>query len=112
MTDSQRSQISEYAHAGTKPIAHVSDDNEPTSCAIDLLNGDLAVANYADNVSVFPHASGNPVVYTAPDFYNMQFCSYDASGNLYLDGNRGTHQGFEPAAMLWLSYGSTRLQRF
>jgi len=112
VTGSRKSQISEFAHAGTKPIARVSDDNEPIGCAVDPLSGDLAVANYADNVSVYQHASGNPAIYTAPDFYNMQFCSYDGSGNLYIDGYRGTHQGFEPTAMLWLSYGSTRLQRF
>ncbi len=112
VTDLQNSQISEYAHAGTKPIAHLSDDNDPIGCAVDPLSGDLAVANDKDNVWVYPHASGNPVVYTAPDFYDMQFCSYDGSGNLYIDGDRGTHQGFEPSAMLWLSYGGTKLQRF
>lgn len=112
VTDSRSSQISEYPHAGTKPIAILSDQNEPVGCAVDPNSGNLAIANYDDNVFIYPQASGTPTEYIDRDFYTMQFCIYDASGNLYINGYRGTHQGFEPAGMLWLSSGGTRLQRF
>ncbi len=111
VTDLQKLQITEYAHAGTKPIAQLSDGNDPVGCAVDPLSGDLAAANYEDNVSVYPHAGGNPVIYTAPDFYFMEFCSYDGSGNLFIDGYRG-HRGFGRPSILKLSYGSAQLQRF
>jgi hypothetical protein len=111
VTDSQTSEISEFAHGGTKPIAILSDAQEPTGCAVDPRSGDLAVANYADNVFVYPHGRGNPGVYTAPDLYFMQFCSYDGSGNLFVDGYRD-RRGLAPVGILKLSYGDTRLQRF
>ncbi len=112
VTDFQKSQVSEYAHGGTEPIAVLSDENDPIGCAVDPKSGDLAVANYADNVSIYAPGSGNPIIYTAPDFYFMEFCSYDGSGNLFIDGYRGTHEGHERSTILELSYGGTRLQRF
>ena len=69
VTDSRNSLISEYAHAGTKPIVRLSDGNEPVGCAVDPRSGDLAVANYPDNIWVYPKGTSNPIIYTAPDFY-------------------------------------------
>jgi DNA-binding beta-propeller fold protein YncE len=113
VTDSRESQISEYAHGGTKQIAVLGDEDEPVGCAVDPRSGDLAVANYTDNVYVYSHASGNPAIYTAPDFYNMQFCSYDESGNLFVDGWRARGEnGFVVPGILKLSYGETQLRRF
>jgi hypothetical protein len=112
VADSRESQISEYAHAGTKPIARLSDENEPVACAVDPRSGNLAVANYTDKVSVYPPGSDNPTIYTAPDFDSMEFCTYDGSGNLFVDGYEGTHAGLAHPAILKLLYGETRLQRF
>lgn len=111
VTDYQRSEITEYGHAGTTPIARLSDGNGPVGCAVDPRSGDLAVANYADNFSVYPHGSGNPVVYSTPDFFNTQFCSYDDSGNLFVDGyrNRG---GLALPGIVKLPYNGMRPDRF
>ena len=111
VTDYQRSEISEYTHAGTRPIAHLRDEYDPIGCAVDPVSGDLAVANYTDNFSVYPHGSGNPTVYTAPDFLFMQFCSYDGSRNLFVDGYRN-HRGLALPGILELSYGSSQAHRF
>jgi hypothetical protein len=112
VTDDRSLQISEYAHAGTEPIAVLSDQDNPVGCAVDPSSGNLAAVNYHDNAFVYPHASGAPTIYTDTGFYDMQFCAYDANGNLYIDGDRHTDQGLAPPGMLWLSVSGTRLQRF
>jgi hypothetical protein len=53
VTDSRKSQVSEYEYSGTKPIARLSDDDEPVGCAVDPRSGDIAVANYDDNVYIY-----------------------------------------------------------
>ncbi len=111
VTDSRKSQVSEYQYSGTKPIARLSDDDEPVGCAVDPRSGDLAVANYDDNVYIYRHGKGNPAIYTAPDFYDMQFCSYDGSGDLFVDGDRA-FRSFVVPGILKLSYGGTELQRY
>jgi hypothetical protein len=111
VTDSQKSTITEYAHAGTKPIASLSDENQPVGCAVDPRSGGLAVANYADNVFVYPRDRSTPVVYTAPDFYFMEYCGYDANGNLFVTGWRARRKLVVPS-VLKLSYGSPGLLRF
>jgi hypothetical protein len=41
---------------------------------------------YAGNVAVFENARGTPRIYKDQDI-RPQFCGYDASGNLYVDGS-------------------------
>lgn len=111
VTDYAASDISEYAHAGTKPIAILSDAHLPVGCAVDPQTGDLAVANYSNTVYVYPKGSANPKVYSAPGFDDMRFCIYDGSGDLFVDGTR-QHRGFSKVGILKLAYGATRLQRY
>lgn len=40
------SMLNEYAHAGTTPIATLSDPGIPVGCSVDPLTGNLAVTNY------------------------------------------------------------------
>jgi DNA-binding beta-propeller fold protein YncE len=93
--------ILEYAHGGHKPIGTLLDFGAfPDGCAVDPVTGNLAVTNFATNpsqsagnVAIYPNAQGNPTFYTAKNFNEYLFCSYDASGNLLVDGvNAGTTQ--------------------
>jgi hypothetical protein len=88
--------VVEYAHGGTEPIATLGDFGyAPFGCAVDPVTGNLAVANLAafngkpGNVAVYSGAKGKPTRYTAPGFARYQWCAYDASGNLFVDGDNG-----------------------
>lgn len=93
--------ILKYAHGGKKPIEvlHVY-GYYPQGCSVDATTGDLAVANYASNpqlgpgsVTIFRKGRGMGKSYQASSFNEYFFCSYDAKGNLYVDGtNAGTTQ--------------------
>jgi hypothetical protein len=86
------SQIVEYAHGGTTPIATLSDPGEfPEGCAVDPVTGNLAVANFystsgSGSVAIYVGATGTPTLYTDPDLAQYRFCGYDNKGNLFVDG--------------------------
>jgi hypothetical protein len=92
IADTYALEIVEYAHGGTKPIAKLSDANYPVSCSIDPTTNDLAATNLQKpaepqgSVSVYKNSSGTPTVIYSDIEYYPYFCSYDDSGNLYLDG--------------------------
>lgn len=88
------SQISEFAHGGSSPIAEVEAPHgeQGVSCAVDPSTGNLAVTlyNYSSSsgeVAVFTNASGTPQMFTDSDLRYYEYCTYDASGNLYVDGS-------------------------
>ena len=93
--------VLKYAHGGRKPIEvlHVY-GYYPQGCSVDATTGDLAVANYASNpqlgpgsVTIFRKGRGMGKSYQASNFNEYFFCSFDAKGNLYVDGtNAGTTQ--------------------
>lgn len=87
------SDVLEFAHGGTTPIATLPDASySPSSCAIDPVSGDLAVANAAQssskpgNLAIYRRASESPTFFTAPNVYDFRFCAYDPEGNLVTDG--------------------------
>lgn len=90
----ETSNVYEYAHGGTKPIAILNDPGIGNGCAVDPNTGNLAVTNWFGrlgsydhgNVAVFQNASGSPSVYYDPDIYWYWWCTYDENGNLYVDG--------------------------
>jgi len=91
-----QSQIVEYSHGGTKPIATLSDNysNHPSGCAVDPTTENLAVTNLeAGNkgdgtVIIYKKARGRPTGYTDPHNINyFYYCGYDEKGNLYVDGS-------------------------
>jgi hypothetical protein len=100
------SYVYEYAHAGTQPIATLSDPGFGNDCAIDSTTGNLAVTNALGSlgsfdhgsVAIFKNASGTATPYYDPDIYWYLWCVYDTKGNLYVDGyNEG---GAYPLAVL------------
>jgi len=88
------SNIVEYAHGGTTPIATLKDPGFfPIGCSINPLTGDLAVTNFSasspgqGNVVIYRHAMGRPRGnYTDATMNQMLLCGYDAQGNLYISG--------------------------
>ena len=88
------SNILEYAHGGTAPIAVLKDPGYfPVGCSIDPTSGNLAVTNLSTSSStkgdvvIYKSAKGRARGhYTDPAFNEMVLCGYDDAGNLFLDG--------------------------
>ena len=89
-------EVVEFAHGATTPFAAINGaGNNPRGCSVDPASGDLAVATYGGgssnrnpgNVVVFPAAPKYPpVTYKVARDAHFFFCTYDANGNLYVDG--------------------------
>ncbi len=105
-----KNQIVEYAHGGTTPIATLDDPKEePRGCAVDPTTGNLAVVNGGrGSVSIYSKASGTPQAYE-PDLVYPFACTYDDSGDLFVDGY---HLRFgDKFALSELPSGSAAFQR-
>lgn len=101
------SQLIEYAHGGTTPIATLNDAGQyPLSCAVNKKNGALAAGNIestsggAGSITVYPHASGDGTNYPDANVY-VHAVGYD-HGTLFVDGGSGSGyfslQSFEQGA--------------
>jgi hypothetical protein len=88
--DGGTSQIFEYAHGGTSPIATLHDTGHtPRACSADGVTGDLAVVDSGagtGDVAIYRNASGNPTRHINTHFTTYEFCGYDDAGNLFVDG--------------------------
>ncbi len=106
------SNILEFAHGGTTPIATFSDPGQfPVACAISSLTGDVAVSNAFDStfstssVSVFNPAVGKLKTFANPLFFESYFLSYDNQNDLYVDGI--VNGGYFTFGLAELKRGST-----
>jgi len=104
--------ITKYAHGGRKPLAvlHVF-GYFPEGCSVDPTSGDLAVADYAGNpslgsgaITIFRNGKGEGKSYQDPSINQYYFCTYDAQGNLYVDG---TNAGTTQTQLAEMPHGST-----
>jgi hypothetical protein len=89
------SDVYEYRHGQTKPIAELYDPWPADACSIDPVTGNLAVANWASGSSspviIYGLKGGGHIL---QEYYDSQipwfrWCAYDANGNLYVDGQNG-----------------------
>lgn len=91
------SQMIEYAHGGTKPIATLNNVGYAVNgCAVDPTTGNLAVTIMEKNgqssggsggyVVIYKKARGTPKIYSDGSPHYPFFCGYDDRGNLYVDG--------------------------
>jgi hypothetical protein len=67
------------------------DARKPMGCAVDPVNGDLAVSNYGDaSIGIYrPQGKGFaklPKLYADAAMSHFEFCGYDPKGNLFVDG--------------------------
>jgi hypothetical protein len=92
ITDQSASEIREYAHGGTKPIATLKDSDEyPDSCSVDPKTGDLAVTNGfsssgGGSIGIYAGAKGSPTKHTDSAMTEYSFVTYDDNGDLFVDG--------------------------
>jgi hypothetical protein len=93
IVESASLRIVKYAHGAKRPAKALTDPNADNiyGCAVDPLSGDLAVADLGPptgggGVWVYTHAKGKPTEYRTVNLSAAYFCSYDASGNLFVDG--------------------------
>lgn len=91
--DDFSSYVYEYAHGGTTPIAELVTDGTPESCAFDASTGNLAVtdqqATLLGNLAIYAHAQGSPTLYYPSNMFYVFDCTYDDSGDVYVDGSEG-----------------------
>jgi hypothetical protein len=95
------SNLLEYAHGGTAPMATLDDSGQyPVDCAVDKNNGTLAAANIIartgrhrrGSLSIYPHATGSPTIVTSAHVYLMYALGYDYHDNLFVDGRNPNKQ--------------------
>jgi hypothetical protein len=77
----------EYAHGGKKPIAKFPTTKAGTTgCAVNPVNGDLAITGLTSYVEIFKGAKGKPIVLRDKGMGFGQFCTYDEKGDLFFVG--------------------------
>ena len=78
----------EFAHGGDSPVKTFTvSGGVIDACSVDPTTGNVAVAVgqlHDYDVAVFPSGSGSPTTYVID--FDIQFCGYDNSGNLFVDG--------------------------
>jgi hypothetical protein len=88
------SAVLEYVHGGTSPIATFQlPGTDAHACSVDPATENLAVvfeSKYYD-VAVFASAQGQPSTYSSG--IESNFCGYDSSGNLFVDGYNDAKPG-------------------
>jgi hypothetical protein len=82
--------VYEYGHGGTSPIQTLSAPGLfMNACAVDPSTGNLAVVGEDDygtpTIAIWSGGQGSPTSYSPP-FWGRSL-AYDASGNLFMDGN-------------------------
>lgn len=88
---SQNAGLDEYQRGSTTKIATLEAPEGYTQlsgCSIDPLSGDVAAVAYESKggLLIYPHGTGAPLVYSDPTIHAYYYCSYDASGNLFVLG--------------------------
>jgi hypothetical protein len=99
--------VDEFAHGGTKAIAHLRAPNGSNlaGCAVDPISGDLAVVGY-NTILVWSGArDGKPTRYSV--YFAPLFAAYDNAGNLFVTGWEGGSDWF--FVMAELAKGSQKV---
>jgi hypothetical protein len=105
--DHKTSQIFEYAHGGTSPIAILQDTgHSPRACGSDPVTGDLAVVD-SDDIAIYQNASGTPARHTDSRFAEYNFCGYDDEGDLFVDGTTPAEHAWERFILAEIPKGQT-----
>ena len=76
----------EYAHGGTKEIGHKSFRWDVAGCSVDPASNDLATVGEQGRVYVFSDERRKTHVYHTNTNYTLRYCTYDADGDLFVDG--------------------------
>jgi hypothetical protein len=76
-----------YAHGSTSGTATLSAPLGAQGCSYDPTTGNLAVVAAGGDLAIYANAGGTPTIYTDKAMTNFQYCAYDASGKLFIDGS-------------------------
>ncbi len=88
----KRSQVLEYSRTGNLLNTYTDTYGYPVGCAVNPLNGDLAVTNIRGfhlapgQVLVYGSPAASPSVLTNPKQHSYYFAGYDIHGDLWVDG--------------------------
>ncbi len=91
VADTQATQVEEYSRSGTLLNAYADSYGYPVGCAVNPVNGNLAIANFVGfaghgQVLIFSSPSATPAIITNPKQYFYSFLGYDIHGDLWVDG--------------------------
>ncbi len=98
ITDDYLEETFEFVHGSSTVTQTLTDPGYvPNGCAVNPVNGDLAVANKIGptrhssklgrgSVAIYRNASGTPINLVPHDVYSEYFCGYDANGDLFVNG--------------------------
>ena len=91
IADTGGDDVVEFPHGGSQPLVSLDVAGAPAGCSVDPVNGNLAVSGGVSGltVSIFRHTQhgwGSPTRYLDAAMSAAGFCSYDGSGNLFVDG--------------------------
>ncbi|HEX3370623.1 MAG TPA: hypothetical protein VHS56_13675, partial [Candidatus Cybelea sp.] len=90
IVDAEARYITAISRAGEEHGILTDDDGTPLSCAVNPINGDVAVTNNVTsgngNIVIFPGGSGSGAPISVPRMHTYFFDGYDRSGNLWVDG--------------------------
>jgi hypothetical protein len=79
--------VYEYAHGGTKRLATYLDKKAGSvGCAINAVNGDLAVTGVSSYVDIFEGSNQKPSSFLDKEMWYGSFAAYDDKGNLFFLG--------------------------
>ena len=112
VADQFHSALVEFAHGGSAPIRTIHEGHDyVAACAVDPKSGDVAlIATGSDDpgkIVVFKPGHGPSNTYSDDKhLYWPGYASYDASGNLFVDG---THFGVRQLALDELAKGADKL---
>ena len=85
-----------FAHGGSTPLRKLTAYGAPYGCSVDPITGNLALTNLSSYIygalAIYPKAKGKPKLIKSSEANSTYFCGYDASGNLFVDGNNHTGQ--------------------
>jgi hypothetical protein len=84
---SDDNEVVKYKHGGTSPVSTLSlPGNDATGCSVDSGTNTLAVVfkSTSSDIALFPNEKGSPTLLTTG--IDSQYCGYDGSGNLFIDG--------------------------
>jgi hypothetical protein len=105
--------IVEYKHGGKKRIETLTMSRYgAVDCSVDPTTGNLAVTwntgdSSEDYVAVYKHAKGSPTLYGLNGDL-VFYCGYDNKGNLFVDGQVGSHS--QEALFFELPHGGAKLE--
>ena len=101
------SRVYEFAADKTKVIARldIPGADNAGECAVDPDTNDLAVIG-SDSVNIFTNAQGKPVNYALTGGNFIAGCTYDGSGNLFVDAMKQISTSFTAFALYELPKGA------